>query len=108
MILNFDDLFRKLELSFVKKFDSESARTSGQDIAITLTSYSKSQNGSIQFWQAFETIIINNQHKLSTQELSNCIYSYWKAENAEAFHLYEALKPLVKAKLHKMKPVELC
>jgi hypothetical protein len=29
VILNFDDLFRKLELSFIKKFDSSSDQTTG-------------------------------------------------------------------------------
>lgn len=87
VILNFDELFRKLELQLVKKFDVGKS-ISGQDIAITLTSYSKSQNGTVQFWQAFESIIIKNQHKLSPQELSNIIYTYWKAENAVPESLY--------------------
>jgi hypothetical protein len=45
---------------------------------------------------------------MSPQELSNVIYSYFKAENAVCEALFEALLPTVKSQLHKMKPVELC
>ena len=40
VILNFDDLFKTMELSFVKKF--ESGGVVGQDISNTLIAYSKS------------------------------------------------------------------
>lgn len=48
VILNFDKLYKSLELTFVKKFAGEGSK--GQDIAMVLMSYSKSQNGSVQFW----------------------------------------------------------
>lgn len=57
VILNFDHLYKSLELSFVRKFDSGHAN--GQDISNTLIAYSKSQNGSRQFWQAVEGTVVN-------------------------------------------------
>lgn len=45
---------------------------------------------------------------MSSQELSNVIYSYWKAEHADPKQLYLALKPHVQKIMHKMIPVELC
>jgi len=108
VILNFDNLYKRLELSFIKKFTENFRQVKGQDVSITLTSYSKSQNGSVQFWRAMEGIVIQNQQKMSTQELSNVIYSYSRADNAERKHLFEELKPLVCKIMHKMKPVELC
>lgn len=106
VILNFDDVFKMMELSFVKKF--EGGKVVGQDISNTLIAYSKSQNGSNQFWRALESTVLKHAPLLSPQELSNVIYSYFKAENAVCEELYEALKPTVKKELHKMKPVELC
>ena len=45
---------------------------------------------------------------MSPQELSNVIYSYWKAEHADPKQLYFALKPQVQKVMHKMIPAELC
>jgi hypothetical protein len=51
VILNFDDLYRKLEINFVKKFDKELQAgfkaDVGVDLMTTLTSYSRTQNGSV-------------------------------------------------------------
>jgi len=58
VILNFDNLYKRLELSFIKKFTENFRQVKGQDVSITLTSYSKSQNGSVQFWRAMEGIVI--------------------------------------------------
>jgi len=41
VILNFDDLFKMMELSFVKKLESNPVIV-GQDISNTLIAYSKS------------------------------------------------------------------
>ncbi len=45
ILLNFDDLYQKLELSLIKKFDSE--KKDSQAIANAVLSYSKSANGSV-------------------------------------------------------------
>jgi hypothetical protein len=51
VILNFDDLYRQLEICFVKKFDKEMQQgfkaDVGVDLMTTLTSYSRTQNGSV-------------------------------------------------------------
>jgi len=82
IILNFDDLFKLLELSLIKKFDSD--RIDGQSLGNTILAYSKTQNGSVQFFQALESIVLKNVHLLGTQELSNIIYSFHRSENARA------------------------
>lgn len=55
-----------------------------------------------------EAIVFKNCQKMNGQELSNVIYSYYKAENSEPIDFFVSLKPRVKEILHKMKPVELC
>lgn len=60
VILNFDSLYKTIEISIVKKFDAGMAN--GQDIGNTMVAYSKSQNGSQQFWQAIESTVINQAH----------------------------------------------
>lgn len=56
VILNFDDVFRTLEISFIKKFDNE--LVDGQSLANTVLAYSKTANGSKTFFRALEGIIL--------------------------------------------------
>ena len=90
----------------MKKFDLE--EVDGQTISNAILAYSKSHNGSKQFFRALESTIIKNSHKMSPQELSNTIYSYHKSENASVDPLLLDLRNVVVESIHKYKPVELC
>ena len=63
IILNFDDLFMRYELQIVKRFDLEDI--DGQTVSNAILAYSKSQNGSKQFFRALESTILANCHKMS-------------------------------------------
>lgn len=106
IILNFDDVFMTLELTLVRKFDTENF--DGQSLANTILAYSKTQNGSVTFFRALESVILQNVDLLDTQNLSNIVYSYWRSENAKADPFLLDVKPAVMRMLHKMIPVELC
>lgn len=106
VILNFDDLFMKYELHLIRRFIE--GRCEPQSISNSVLSYSKTQNGSIQFFRALESIIINKQEEFSPQELSNIIYSYHKSENAKTDPLLLDLRNIVVKNLHKYKPMEMC
>ena len=107
IILNFDDLFRKFELSIIKKFDQDS-KLDGQAIANAVLSYSKTQNGSVEFFRAIEGVVLANYQLMSPQELSNVLYSFQKSENAVPDVLLEQLEDYVVENLARYKPIELC
>jgi hypothetical protein len=106
VILNFDDVFRTLEVSFVRKFDTEPF--DGQSLANAVLAYSKTQNGSATFFRALESTILQNVDMLDTQNLSNIIYSYYRSENAQTDPFLLDIRPAVMTSLHRMIPVELC
>ena len=95
-----------MEISFVKKFDNEPL--DGQSLANTILAYSKTQNGSVTFFRALESTILNNVDLLDSQNLSNIIYSYHCSSNAKTDPFFIDIKPAVMKILHKMNPVELC
>jgi len=69
MLLNhFDPLFDELELTIVKKLDNEGGDP--QSIANIVLAYSKTQNGSEEFFYAMESHIINNAHRFNGAELA--------------------------------------
>jgi len=111
VILNFDDLYMHLELSFVKQFDSDmgsNRKDTGLDLMNTLTSYSRTQNGSVQFFRALEGSILASADRLSSKEIANIVYTYYKAENAEVGSLLPELKARVIELSSKFTPMELC
>ena len=83
-------------------------KDTGLDLMNTLTSYSRTQNGSVQFFRALEGSILASADRLNSRELANIIYTYYKAENAEVASLLPELKPKVIELLNKFNPVELC
>ena len=99
-------MFKKYELELIKKFHD--GRFSTQSLSNSILSYSKTQNGSLQFFQALEGIILAKKEHMKPQELSNIIYSYHKSENAMVDPLLLDLRDTVVANLHRYKPVELC
>lgn len=94
VVLNFDDVFHDLEISFVKKFDNEPV--DGQSLANTILAYSKTMNGSATFFRALETTIINNVDQLDSQNISNIVYSYYCSENAKTDPFFIDMLPAVK------------
>ena len=107
LILNFDDIFKKYELQLVKRFEAE-VNYSTQSVANSILAYSKTQNGSVQFFRILEGVIIREANRFSPQELSNIVYSYHKSENAQTDPLLLDLRQAVMDQLHTYKPVELC
>ena len=77
--MNFDDLFADLELALIMKMDTNPEQVDPQSISNIILSYAKTENGSEQFYLILESFILQNQHKFSTQELANIIYSYHKS-----------------------------
>eukprot|EP00347_Sterkiella_histriomuscorum_P005962 403354597 len=78
IILNFDDLFTQLELPIIMKLDK--GEGDPQSIANTILSYTKCQNGSVQFYQAMEKHIIAYKDKFNSMEIANILYSYQKSK----------------------------
>lgn len=84
-MLNFDDLFTDMELPIIQKLDQILHNTNLSDpkgIASVVMAYSKTQNGSVQFYQAMEKHIIACKDKFSSFDLTNIVYSYSKSESA--------------------------
>lgn len=106
IILNFDDIFRRYELLIIKRFDQEGATP--QSISNTLLAYSKTQNGSQQFFRAMESFVLQKARQFSSQELANIIYTYYRADNALTDPLLIDLRPIVMQTIESYKPVELC
>ena len=58
ILLNFDSLFEELELPIIMKLDQ--GISDPQSIANCVSAYSKSQNGSEEYFRALEPHIIKN------------------------------------------------
>ena len=71
-----------------------------------LTSYSKTQNGSDQFYKALEKHIIACKDKFTAFDLSNIVYSISKSPNANKDILAD-LESTVKSLLPKAKPIDM-
>ena len=70
-----------MELSLIMKMDQ--GETDPQSISNSILAYSKSQNGSEEFYRAMESFILQNKGDFNCQELANLVYSYHKSENAQ-------------------------
>ena len=77
-----------------------------QSIANAVMAFSKSQNGSSEFFRALEAHILRSRDLFSCQELANLIYSYHKSEHAST-ELLNDLVPSVISRLDNMNPREL-
>ena len=72
-----------------------------------MLAYSKSENGSAQFFRAMERFVLRHKDALAPQELANVVYSYAMTEHASE-ELLKNLRQAVRAKMHRMRPEELC
>jgi len=66
-----------------------------QSISNTIWAYSKSQNGSEQFYRIMEQHIIKHKDEFNCQELANLLYSYFKAEYATSDVLRELIPTVI-------------
>lgn len=80
-LFNFDEYFSILELEIIKKLskftlDSQSASN-------IILSYSKTQNGSLEFFKIFEEIIFKIKEQLKPCDLAIILYSYSNNANCD-------------------------
>jgi hypothetical protein len=86
VMLNFDDLFSEMELPIIQKLDQilhNPSLTDPKGVASVVMAYSKTQNGSVQFYQAMEKHVLACKDKLSSYEIANIVYSYSKSSSAD-------------------------
>jgi hypothetical protein len=86
VMLNFDDLFSEMELPIIQKLDQilhNPTLTDPKGVASVVMAYSKTQNGSVQFYQAMEKHVLACKDKLSSYEIANIVYSYSKSSSAD-------------------------
>jgi hypothetical protein len=67
-------------------------------VANFIQAFSKSQNGSTEFYQAMEKHVLANREKFKSQELANIIYSYHKSPDSSK----EILKDLESTVLERL------
>jgi hypothetical protein len=106
-VYNFSEFFNKLEEKIILKIAKYKKNLTSQDITNIILAYSKTQNGSEEFYRIIQEIVISMKDHLKTQDMAVVIYSYSNNPNCNE-KILEVLEDTVKSTINKFLPKELC
>jgi len=106
-IYNFSDFLNKLEEKIILKIAKYRKNITAQDVTNIIIGYTKTQNGSEEFYRILQEIVISMKDHLKPQDIAVIIYSYANNPNCNE-KILEVLEEVVKGSINKFLPKEIC